>query len=699
MPTPTTLSIGNTIGDFSGGGSPSILNAPAIKPASTNPKSNVAFKTTGTQAGDIAAGYIVNGVYNPNAQKQSTTTLSSNKNQDIANIRSTTDGLSKTGLKTDTTSGITTDAGGNAYTPIPTVTSTVNNPDGSSTATYSDGSQKTTSPTTGSTTTTGGYIGDVYYAPGSTLPKNADGTPVTLTDTSPANDSILKSLNDQIARNDAMTASLIANITQNYSQLIKLQEQSNAGVNAATNTFLLKSGSLQSTQSGRGTLQSQINYGIQQIADLNSKEQTAILQAQQAGMNNDFQLQDQINKNIQSTRQEKQNAAVKLNDSIVAANKDLADKQFQVRQATTTIINGILKDYADNGGNDPKTISAIQNSKNVGDAIAAAGDLQKMTGDFADYPQYKKDALANKQVPLSATDWLAKKNADAAKLKVNEAYGTAFATAKGKAVGEASALGNQTTITSPVTSSVGVTSGLTFNAPASIAPYVAFAANGVKYVDLSGFKGTPTEANQAVQDAQKAGYKVIVNKNTALDVQNITDAMGKLEDMRAAFNAVSPDSAAARDTWQAAWITAATALQTDPNAASNDVYVAAALDILKALSGVQGFRGGQSIVKSVENIFPSNTHTQAVNNQKINKLQEMIDTRQTALVGKPSASDQMLIDANNADKTVTDGLNKIKTTNPALYKAAAGMYLSNNPNTGHPYSAQDILQAFPELSQ
>ena len=132
----------------------------------------------------------------------STTTLSNtNKIGQIPSIVATTDNLA--------TRGITADQYGNKVYANGTIVSeqpaTVTPP------------AKTSQPTS-LITNTGGYIGDMYYAPGSTLPKDTEGNPLPTTETSTTDDSIMKSLKDQMALNDKNTASIIEGITAQYAQ-------------------------------------------------------------------------------------------------------------------------------------------------------------------------------------------------------------------------------------------------------------------------------------------------------------------------------------------------------------------------------------------------------------------------------------------------------------------------------------------------
>jgi hypothetical protein len=48
------------------------------------------------------------------------------------------------------------------------------------------------------------------------------------------------------------------------------------------------------------------------------------------------------------------------------------------------------------------------------------------------------------------------------------------------------------------------------------------------------------------------------------------------------------------------------------------------------------------------------------------------------------------------DKKITSSLGTLKTSNPSVYKTISGMYTSIDNNTGKPYTALDIMSAFPE---
>lgn len=351
-------------------------------------------------------------------QTQSTTTLSSDKSADIAKIQNTTNNLSQTGVTTDPTTGVSVHADGTVYTPGAT-------------------NEPVEAPANG--VSAGGYVGETYYPAGAPLPQDAAGSYMPTTAYSPTDLSILNNLNNQRSQNDSLTSSIIASIQNQYTQLIEQQKQTNAGQNAGETKLLLRNGGLQHTGSGTNVLAATVSYGISQLADLNNKEQMAILQAQQAGQQADFQLQDRINQEISDIRDKKVSAAVELNDKIAAANKAVADQKYQEKQDTQKAIQSIALSALQNGASQD-TINAINSSADVESAMAAAGgSLQTATGQLGDYLQYKRDAETKGLVPQDYSTWKAADDAAQSKLKSSQAYSAAYATAAGKAKAESDA--------------------------------------------------------------------------------------------------------------------------------------------------------------------------------------------------------------------------------------------------------------------
>ena len=130
-----------------------------------------------------------------------------------------------------------------------------------------------------------------------------------------------------------MTASLIDSITSQYNSLIQNQQQANSSQQATVGHSLIKEGTSQLDPIGAAQVtQAQVSYGLSQIASLQSKEQSAIIAAQQAGQDEDFKLMDDMNQEAQSVRTEQQNAAQKILDAVSAVNAQQAQVALQQKQ-------------------------------------------------------------------------------------------------------------------------------------------------------------------------------------------------------------------------------------------------------------------------------------------------------------------------------------------------------------------------------
>ncbi len=359
-------------------------------------------------------------VPDPKLATQSTTTLSSNKTADIANAQATTAKYAQGGVTTDATTGIATTADGSPFTPhtTPEPTPTADN----------------------GITSTGGYVGETYYAPGSQLPTGANGKPLSTTATSPTADKIFKSLNDMKVASDALTAKMVSGIESQYTGLINQQKEINTGNNAATQGSLFRSGAAQGDAYATQTQNYNIQQGVNALADLENKKQAAILAAQQAGLQNKFKLQEQINTEIASIASDQAEAGKKLFDTIqdanakanaskIQASRDsaVADLYQQGITDTPTLlkylnanggdmtaeeINNTLKNIVPLGLDDlvktlrqngapQSVISNVLKSPDINSAYQAAGEYGSGgTGIIGEYNFYKAQATAAGQTPV-----------------------------------------------------------------------------------------------------------------------------------------------------------------------------------------------------------------------------------------------------------------------------------------------------------
>lgn len=368
--------------------------------------------TNGVQNYRIGTGPIYqNSLFQPSGNTSASTTTVSNANKinQVPGIVNSTNQFAQTGISTDA-NGVAKYSNG-TLVPVPQ--------EGELPPTPTD---KLGTPGISQ----GGYFGDRYIAPGDVLPTGPDGKPVTLTPTSPTDDQILQSINNLKATSDSITASFIDSIHQQYAQLRQQQQEANRRSEKSVKTALLTGGvtgkgsaSQYAPISSEGIIQSQVSYGLGQIADLNAKEQAAILQAQQAGFERDYKLMDSLNQQISKIRDEKVKKADEVAKTIADQNAKLREKILQSSRdsAITNVFNqGVLEpseildtlNYDDNGkkigdftlaevstavknlrpdaedinaimveaskfGADPETLNNIKNAKSLGEALKSAG--------------------------------------------------------------------------------------------------------------------------------------------------------------------------------------------------------------------------------------------------------------------------------------------------------------------------------------
>ena len=271
-------------------GATSAVATPTVK-ASPVPDNNIAT-TQSANAAYVAANPNIFGGTNSSANPASSTTLSNtNKINSAPAIANTTNNLSNSGISTNQ-NGATTYANGTVYDPTKPLSAT-NVPQGETYnpstggTTYTGNTPQATTVDANGTTATGGYVNGVYYAPGQQVPPNADGTPPTLTATDPTIEGIKNQITTAISQADSQTTSIIQGISQAYSQYIEQQQQANTAQQARTNAALLAGGVTgqgSSTQyapvSSANLVHAQVSYGLSQVADLQAKENSAVLAAQ-----------------------------------------------------------------------------------------------------------------------------------------------------------------------------------------------------------------------------------------------------------------------------------------------------------------------------------------------------------------------------------------------------------------------------------
>lgn len=355
MPTtaPTTTAVATPTAQANAALSTTPVKASTAPQADNNPAA-----TQAANASYAAANPNVFGT--PTTTASTTTQSNSNKQSQVSGIQSTTNNLANGSGVTTSQNGSTTYANGTVY----------NSPQSSETnSTTSENSAQAID--NNGATTSGGYSGDTYYAPGQILPKDQNGNPISLTPTSPTNDLIASNLASAKSQADSLTATIIDNIQSSYANLIKQQQIVNSSQAAGANNNRLIGGvtgqgstAQYASQTSNSVFTSVLNQGIQALGNLQSQENDAIVKAQQAGQQEDFQLMDEMNTQAQNIQTTKQNAANAINASIQAQAQKLQDAQAQQTK------DNFVASQLQSGVTDPTQILA--NAKASGLTITAA---------------------------------------------------------------------------------------------------------------------------------------------------------------------------------------------------------------------------------------------------------------------------------------------------------------------------------------
>jgi hypothetical protein len=172
--------------------------------------------------------------------------------------------------------------------------------------------------------------------------------------------------------------------------------------------------------------------------------------------------------------------------------------------------------------------------------------------------------------------------------------------------------------------------------PEQLAPYLNTTSSGVQYVDLSAVSAA--DRDKLAQLAAQNGVAVITNKNEAADLTNITNAYADLTTMQTTLSGLTSTNPLGRVLANAGLNQAATFFQTDAEKTAASTLNDAGLDLFKAISGVQGFRGNTAVLNQIKENLPTIYDTSAVAAQKISIVQQLIQNRENAIVGSPSGA-------------------------------------------------------------
>lgn len=197
--------------------------------------------------------------------------------------------------------------------------------------------------------------GNIYYADGTSTPS----TNVSESDLD--NTPEFQLLNSAQSRTDSTTKSLIDSIKQQYdTSLIPQQQEQNTSDAAEVGNTLARYGASRTGSAGRA-MGAVSTTGLQAIAKLESDENNAIAQAQQAQSDGDFKTAEDKIQVAQNLRTQKQAAA-----------KDIYDTQQTAIAQNQKDVQSVLSAAAENGA-PQDVLKAIQSSQDGASATEAAG--------------------------------------------------------------------------------------------------------------------------------------------------------------------------------------------------------------------------------------------------------------------------------------------------------------------------------------
>lgn len=414
-------------------------------------------------------------------------------------------------------------------------------------------------------------------------------------------------------------------------------------------------------------------------------------------------LADRKSKDLQKTIDDTHAAIKEANAAKIAADKVIYDQKEKEQKDLYDRVTKPIEDLAlsaQKNGATSQQILAIKNSKTVDEAIVSAGDsLQTATGKPGEYLFVKQQYARQGLVPPTYDEWTKAEQ----KRELNNKYSEAYASAKGTAQAKAEVDAAQERL---------VNDGVNSHA-GPYAPALAVVLGSGKFTEIQ-----KKDLKNAVNAGEDPG---VVLKNQAKNImegtsktqltnyESIVESTKNLQSALDAFYAAGGKTGVLKGNLEK--VTNKFGEVNDP--ALVDLAVQIQVQLQKYRNSISGTAYSDQEGKDIASIFPGINKGEILNNTvvkaRLKATEAVIDSFYKPVLGdnaysKLKEADKQMqnsgIDEHKQDDaTVVSGLNKIKTTNPKIFQAASGMYTSNNPETGQPYSPADILLAFPELTQ
>lgn len=206
---------------------------------------------------------------------------------------------------------------------------------------------------------------------------------------------------------DAQTKAQLDNIQQKFDLRKQQQEKINSQATKQIQNALLTGGVTGQGSSAQyapissvGIVQAQESYGLQQLATLDSQEQDLIAQAKSAQADQNYRLMETKLAEIKDKRQEKLDAAAKLNEQIAKRNEE-ALKQQEAMSRDTAINDIYNQGITDTGAilKELKKQGVTATAKDVGDTVALLSGVGG-SGVIGTYNLYASQARSKGQVPM-----------------------------------------------------------------------------------------------------------------------------------------------------------------------------------------------------------------------------------------------------------------------------------------------------------
>lgn len=410
-----------------------------------------------------------------------------------------------------------------------------------------------------------------------------------------------RDLLDQIrSQTDSAFSAQIASVKAQFDALIKQQGDVNTRQQASTDQTLLMGGTSRYAQlNASGISTAQINYGIQQISDLQTKENSAVATLMSAQADKDYEIVGKQLDLIAKIKADKQKTVNDLNDKLAAAAKDARD--FKAKQDQQKVENDLALNQFD-----------YKKSQDIIDNAYKAGTLDET----------KRHNLQEE---------ITTRNNSLRGVYQRDSDGTIYDTRTGKVVSDPNN-------SQPIGSIVPGKSGSPI-----VDANTKTTSTGVPYVDGTNLTGA--EATKAQLKAAQLGIPYI-GKDGANALNNIEAARNDFKLILDLTKQLNPKDVFNNLSFGAVRLVSTVGhglenkLQIGPDATalgSYNTFKESAIKAIQALAaGGTGLRINQAEIQTMMDNIPSYNDTKGVAQGKLSKLNAMLTNNEKGIIGSKS---------------------------------------------------------------